>query len=159
VNAEQWNERYPVGSPVLAYPGIRPDAPVAIAFRERAAAGRLFKGADKDPCTRLLTRTRTVAQKSSSGHDVVWVDGHGAYIALTHIDPFRATDTSPEASAARNVPVNPRPLCRSFQSQPEPAEFWCATCHWNKPMHDDDTRRAAIAEALNCLPVTEETSR
>ncbi|HEY9372847.1 hypothetical protein [Streptomyces sp.] len=55
-------------------------------------------------------------------------------------------------AAARNVPRNPNPLCRDFQQQPEPSAFWCANCHWNKPMHDDEVVRAAIAEALKCLP-------
>lgn len=56
------------------------------------------------------------------------------------------------AVAARNVPDNPRPLCRDFQPLPEPSEFWCATCHWNEPMHDDEIKREAIAEALKRLP-------
>jgi hypothetical protein len=55
---------------------------------------------------------------------------------------------SPEARAARNVPNNPRPLCRGFTPKPEPAAFWCATCGWNQPMHDDETERAAIAAEL-----------
>ena len=55
-------------------------------------------------------------------------------------------------AAARNVPQNPNPLCRDFQPQPEPAEFWCANCRWNRPMHDDEVERAAIAEALDRLP-------
>ncbi|MGW4043003.1 hypothetical protein [Streptomyces sp. NPDC004721] len=67
MNAEHWNERYPVGTPVLAYPGARPE-----------------DGANDET---LITRTRTKAQAVSSGTDVVWVDGHGAYIALTHVDP------------------------------------------------------------------------
>jgi hypothetical protein len=61
---------------------------------------------------------------------------------------FSPTDNSPEASAARNVPQNPHPLCRDFVEQPEPAEFWCATCHWNRPMHDDEAARTAIANEL-----------
>ncbi|WP_030344832.1 hypothetical protein [Streptomyces sp. NRRL S-1022] len=61
-------------------------------------------------------------------------------------------DNSPAARAARNVPQNPNPLCRDFQPQPEPAEFWCANCRWNRPMHDDEVERAAIAEALDRLP-------
>jgi hypothetical protein len=93
MNAAEFNSRYKVGTPVLAYPGIRPDHPVAIAFRERAAAGRLFKGADTDPCTRLITRTRSVAQVLGGHTDVVWVDGHSACIALTHIDPVTEGET------------------------------------------------------------------
>ena len=54
--------------------------------------------------------------------------------------------------AARNVPNNPHPLCRDFVEQPEPSAFWCANCHWNEPMHDDEIERQAIAEALDRLP-------
>lgn len=130
--ADEFNARYPVGTPVVAYPGCRPE-------NDRNAR-------------RLVTRTRSRASVLSGHTDVVWVDGHSACIALTHVDPFRATDTSPEASAARNVPNNPRPLCRDFTPKPEPAEFWCTNCGWNKPMHNEEDRRAAIAEALKCLP-------
>lgn len=66
MNAETFNSLHPVGTPVLAYPGCRPS---------------------DDPCCEvLITRTRTKAQQAGSGHDVVWVDGHGAYIILTHVD-------------------------------------------------------------------------
>lgn len=132
LRADEFNARYPVGTPVLAYPGARPT--------------------DDPSDERLLTRTRSKASVLGGHTDVVWVDGHSACIALSHVDPFRVTDTGPEASAARNVPQNPNPLCRDFQPKPEPAAFWCATCGWNKPMHDDEARRSAIAEALKCLP-------
>lgn len=55
------------------------------------------------------------------------------------------------ARAARNVPNNPRELCRDFRPKPKPSAFWCATCGWNKPMHSDETRRSAIAAELNRL--------
>lgn len=132
MNAEQWNARYPSGTPVLAYPDARPE--------------------DDPNGVRLLTRTRSRAQLLEGHTDVVWVDGHSACIALSHVDPFRVTDTGPEAAAARWVPANPRPLCRGFQPKPGPAAYWCVTCGWNKPMHDDEARRSAIAEALKCLP-------
>lgn len=67
MNAAEFNARYPVGTPVLAYPGVRPE-----------------DGADDDA---LITRTRTEAQQSTAGDAVVWVEGHGAYIVLTHVDP------------------------------------------------------------------------
>lgn len=137
MNAEQWNERYPVGTPVVAYPGCRPE--------------------DDPNDERLITRTRSRAEILGGHTDVVWVDGHGACIALTHVDPFGAMDTSPEACAARNVPSNPKALCRDFRSQPSPAEFWCANCRWNEPMHYDDAKRSAIDEALKCLPTTATT--
>ncbi|MFJ2961233.1 hypothetical protein ACIPIC_02850 [Streptomyces collinus] len=66
MNAEQWNALYPVGTPVFAYPGFRPE--------------------DDRNARRLVTRTRTEAQLSASGDPVVWVDGEGSYICLTHVD-------------------------------------------------------------------------
>jgi hypothetical protein len=132
MNADQWNARYPIGTPVAAYPGARPE--------------------DDPNAERLITRTRSTASVLGGHTDVVWVDGHPACIALSHVVPFRATDTSPEASAARWVPNNPRPLCNDFQQKPDPAAYWCATCGWNEDMHADEARRTAIAEALKCLP-------
>jgi hypothetical protein len=61
---------------------------------------------------------------------------------------YSLADNSPQAAAERNVPHNPRPLCTSFVAQPAPAEFWCRTCGWNRPMHDSDEHRAAIAAEL-----------
>lgn len=60
---------------------------------------------------------------------------------------FAATLT-PEARAARNVPANPHPICRDFVVQPEPSAFWCGFCHWNRPLHDDETYRTAVAAEL-----------
>jgi hypothetical protein len=66
VNAETFNSLHPVGTPVLAYPDCRP--------------------VDDPGCEVLITRTRSVAQQAASGDDVVWVNGRGAYIILTHVD-------------------------------------------------------------------------
>lgn len=134
MNADQWNDRYPIGTPVVAYPGARPDV---------------------DPTgRRLLTRTRSQAWTLGHGTPVVKVDGQAGGIALTHVDPFSAADSSPEARAARWVPQNPNPLCPTFQPKPDPAAFWCASCGWSEPMHVDEQHRVAIAEALKCLPET-----
>lgn len=70
---------------------------------------------------------------------------------MTTTPRYSPTDTSPEARASRNVPRNPNPLCRAFTPQPEPAAFWCATCHWNRPMHDDEHARSVIANELAYL--------
>ncbi|MFF7329742.1 hypothetical protein [Streptomyces sp. NPDC008150] len=67
MNAAEFNALHPVGTPVFAYPGARPE--------------------DIPGARRLVTRTRTEAQTSASGDPVVWVDGEGAYICLTHVDP------------------------------------------------------------------------
>ena len=85
MNAAEFNARYPVGTPVLAYPFVRPDDPVAVKYREAVAAG-LPRKAEDDPCIRLVTRTRSRAEVLGGHTDAVWVDGHSACIALTHID-------------------------------------------------------------------------
>ena len=66
MNAETFNSLYPVGTPVLAYPDVRPEG--------------------RPDATRLVTRTRSVAQVLGGHTDVVWVDGYGSCIALTHVD-------------------------------------------------------------------------
>lgn len=63
----EWNTRYPIGTSVIAYPGARPE--------------------DDPNDERLVTRTRSEAQMLDGHTAVVWVDGHGACIALTHVDP------------------------------------------------------------------------
>lgn len=133
LTADEFNARYPLGSLVVAYPGFRPEAAPS-------------------PVKRLITRTRSTAWSLGNGEPVVMVDGHAGGIALGHVDPIPAWSNSPAANAARNVPHNPRLLCQDFQAQPKPSEFWCSTCGWNRPMHDDEAERSAIADALACLP-------
>ena len=97
MNAEQWNQLYPVGTLVFAYPGFRP---------EDDAAAR-----------RLVTRTRTAAQVSTPGDPVVWVEGEGAYICLTHVDPVsedvweaaRTAEKPAEPEAAPETPARLSP--------------------------------------------------
>ncbi|MFG2307639.1 hypothetical protein ACGFS9_02950 [Streptomyces sp. NPDC048566] len=67
-----WNARYPIGTPVTAYPGVRPE---------------------EGEGERLATRTRSEAQVLGGHTAVVWVDGHGACIALSHVDPVQSADT------------------------------------------------------------------
>jgi hypothetical protein len=62
-DADRWNARYPVGTPVAAYPGARWDEP-------------------------LRTRTRTPAWTLGHGAAVVSVDDYAGGIALTHVDPL-----------------------------------------------------------------------
>ncbi|MEU0355703.1 hypothetical protein [Streptomyces cyaneofuscatus] len=65
--ADRWNALHPVGTPVFAYPGCRPEG---------------------DPkAERLTTRTRSAASALGGHTAVVWVEGHGACISLTHVDP------------------------------------------------------------------------
>ncbi|MEU0634365.1 hypothetical protein [Streptomyces sp. NPDC005989] len=66
MTADEWNERYPIGTPVLAYPGTR----------------------DADP---LDTVTRTPAWTLGHGAAaaaVVSVEGAAGGIRLTHVDPI-----------------------------------------------------------------------
>lgn len=81
LTAQQWNDRYPIGTPVIAYPGARPE--------------------DHPDATRLVTRTRSQASLLGGHTDVVWVDGHSACIALTHVDPHCACG-EPDAKGAEH---------------------------------------------------------
>ncbi|MBV6697480.1 hypothetical protein KV557_10120 [Kitasatospora aureofaciens] len=71
LTAEQWNERYLVGTPVTAYPGIRPEYAAQIGSTS---------------CPRLETRTRSHAWNLGHGTPVVAVDGYAGGIDLDHID-------------------------------------------------------------------------
>ena len=71
MNAETFNSRYPVGTPVFAYPGAPPEL------------------LPNEP--RLVTRTRRKASVLGGHTDVVWVDGHSACIALSHVDVVSET--------------------------------------------------------------------
>jgi hypothetical protein len=61
VNAAEFNARYPVGTPVVAYPMTRDDEA-------------------------LVTTTRTPAWELGHGAPVVSVDGYAGGICLTHVD-------------------------------------------------------------------------
>lgn len=63
MTADEWNARYPVGTPVTAFPVTRDD-----------------EG--------LTTVTRTPAWTLGHGAAVVSVDGYAGGICLTHVDPM-----------------------------------------------------------------------
>jgi len=71
MSAADWNARYPVGTPVTAYPGIRPEYAAEI-------------GCTDYP--QLTTHTRTPAWELGHGEPVVSVDGYAGGISLDHID-------------------------------------------------------------------------
>lgn len=73
LTAAVWNELYPVGTKVVAYPGARPEV-------------------GGSECKRLETTTRHKAWTLHGQTPVVMVHGHGAYIQLTHVDPVGTTD-------------------------------------------------------------------
>jgi hypothetical protein len=82
--ADAFNARYPIGTPVMAYPSIRPEHSVAVAHQKRVAEGRTF--GNPDPCTRLETVTRTPAWTLGHGEPVVSVEGYAGGICLSHVD-------------------------------------------------------------------------
>lgn len=109
----EFNHHYPVGTLVFAYPGCRPEDGTG---------------------TRLVTRTRTEAQLSSSGYPVVWVEGEGAYICLTHVDPV--SEDVWEAAREAEKPVEPEaaPESAARLSPEREAEIrdYIATCtNWS----------------------------
>jgi hypothetical protein len=75
MTADRWNALYPPGTPVVAYPGFRP---------EYAAAHYL------NPPRSLRTVTRSRAWNLGHGTPVVLVDGYGGGISLEHVDPVGA---------------------------------------------------------------------
>ncbi|MER5875537.1 hypothetical protein ABT119_06350 [Streptomyces sp. NPDC001910] len=92
MNAETFNRLHPVGTPVFAYPGCRPQ--------------------DDANDERLVTRTRSKAEVLGGHTDVVWVDGHDACIALTHVDPVPLDEweQARTAEAVRELGALPMPL-------------------------------------------------
>lgn len=70
LTAAQWNRYHPVGTPVIAYPDVRPEY----------AAERGFEA------KRLETRTRSIAWNLGHGTPVVMVERYAGGISLEHID-------------------------------------------------------------------------
>lgn len=67
--ADEFNRWHPIGTPVIAYPSVRP---------EHSAAA--------SACKRLETVTRTPAWTLGDGEPVVSVEGYAGGICLSHID-------------------------------------------------------------------------
>lgn len=87
MNAETFNALYKVGIPVFAYPGARPE--------------------DIPSATQLVTRTRSKATVLGGHTDVVWVDGHSACIALSHVDVVTEDEWEAAKAAETPAPVAP----------------------------------------------------
>lgn len=81
VEAEAWNLAHPIGTPVIAYPGLRPE--------------------DDTKAERIVTTTRSKATVLGGHTAVVWVHGHSACIALSHID-VRTRATAGECAEMRH---------------------------------------------------------
>lgn len=71
LTADQFNERFPVGTPVIAYPGVRPEYAATIGM---------------SGVPRLETCTRSRAWNLGHGEPVVAVDGYAGGISLDHVD-------------------------------------------------------------------------
>ncbi|MFE9432409.1 hypothetical protein ACFYNA_15625 [Streptomyces sp. NPDC006640] len=110
MNAETFNARYPIGTPVVAYPGARPE--------------------DDSKATGLVTFTRSEAQLFCGHTDVVWVEGHGACIALTHVD-------------VREIACGWNPVEATTDCD------WDANC----PVHGAEPDLDATVAAVGALPV------
>ncbi|CAM5389703.1 hypothetical protein STENM36S_06304 [Streptomyces tendae] len=124
MNVDQWNARYPVGTLVFAYLGCRPED----------GSG-----------TRLVTRTRTEAQLSASGDPVVWVEGEGSYICLTHVDPV-AEDVWEEAREAEAAKA-PKPT-----GMPKTArEKVAGLLWWSVPSGTDEEAKDRTNQLLDEL--------
>ncbi|MFJ7895975.1 hypothetical protein [Streptomyces anthocyanicus] len=124
MNTDQFNSRYPIGTAVFAYPGCRPEDGTG---------------------TRLVTRTRTGAQLSASGHPVVWVEGEGSYISLTHVDPV-AEDVW-EAAREAEASQPPEPTGRPKTAREKVAGLLC----WSVPSGTDEEAKARTNQLLDEL--------
>ncbi len=69
MTAQEWNTIVPVGAHVMAYPGVRPEDPLAA-----------------DLCRRVKSVTRTPAWELGHGEAVVSVVGYAGGIGLAHVD-------------------------------------------------------------------------
>ena len=67
--AEDFNAKHPIGTRVIAYPGVRPEFDAKLAEQ-----------------TRLVTTTRTPAWTLGHGEPVVSVEGYAGGICLDHVD-------------------------------------------------------------------------
>ncbi|MFJ3839408.1 hypothetical protein ACIPY6_28430 [Streptomyces sp. NPDC090054] len=102
--ADAWNARYPVGTPVVAYPGVRPEDPVAVSYRRAVDEGRTFRS-ESDPTGRLETVTRSVAWPLGHGEPVVLVEGYSGGIVLDHIDVIEPEHLAAQRSVDAQFPI------------------------------------------------------
>ncbi|MDT0608776.1 hypothetical protein [Streptomyces lancefieldiae] len=126
MNADDFNRQYPVGTLVFAYPGFRPE--------------------DDATARRLVTRTRTAAQVSAPGDPVVWVEGEGSYICLTHVDPV-SEDVWEEARAAEKPADTPK----STGAPKTVREKVAGLLWWSVPSGTDEEAKAQTSQLLDEL--------
>ncbi|MEU6543960.1 hypothetical protein [Streptomyces sp. NPDC046859] len=149
MNADTFNARYPVGTPVFAYPGARPE--------------------DFPNDRRLVTRTRSKASVLGGHTDVVWVDGHSACIALSHVDVVsetvyeaakKAERTAAAVAAAKPKPASDDPrdveiarLRRKLAGLT--AEQDKSDAEFDKAIKERDSAREALSEACDQIAALE----
>ncbi|MFB7672901.1 hypothetical protein ACFC26_15985 [Kitasatospora purpeofusca] len=108
LTAAEWNARYPVGTPVTAYPGVRPEYAASIGLTDY---------------TRLETHTRTPAWTLGDGEPVVSVDGYAGGISLQHID---LREESGPASQPQPAPLDLDAIQARHTDSVDPSA--CGTC-------------------------------
>lgn len=106
MNADQFNRLYPVGTRVVAYPGVRP---------EHAAGGT---------CTRLVTRTKTTAWEAGGHTAVVMVDDHSSWIALTHVDVICGSQCATHDHVCLRSPRHQAGICRDRKQKGAESCSW-----------------------------------
>lgn len=88
LNAAQWNRYHPIGTPVMAYPGVRPEFAATIGLTPYDPdCGRPI-GANEYRWLETVTRSVAWHLGRSNGEPVVMVDGYAGGISLEHIDPI-----------------------------------------------------------------------
>ncbi|MEU5496111.1 hypothetical protein [Streptomyces griseofuscus] len=124
MNADQWNQRYPIGTPVLAYPGVRPDHPLAIAVRQRQTDGMHVDLGDADLCRALTTVTRTPAWNLGHGDPVVSVEGYAGGISLTHVVPICGSQCPEHDHRCLRSPGHQKHICRDEKQKGTESCTW-----------------------------------
>ena len=119
MNADQFNGLFPIGTPVFAYPGALPE--------------------DAADAERLVTRTCSKAKVLGGHTAVVWVKGHGACIALTHIDvigeaEFKAALLEEAVAQQGALPMPVGPVASRMS-----------------PQREDEARAAALREGADAI--------
>lgn len=109
MNAAEFNAAHPVGTPVVAYPGARPE--------------------DCPNDERLVTRTRSKAEVLGGHTDVVWVDGHDSCIALSHVDVLTEAAWA-KARFDRDATIVARRAALLTAIQAQPSGEWTSERAW-----------------------------
>lgn len=120
LTAKQWNERYPVGTPVVAYPATRDG-------------------------WSLVSQTRTPAWTLGHGTPVVSVEGYAGGICLTHVAPVAGTDVLAAPELEYIVRPAPRPgvYGTPLEIRENPATGrWCVV----EALSDLGVRRALLPD-------------